>query len=457
MDVTNKKVVVVGMGRTSMALVRLLLREGALPVVTDLSNASALQPYKERLEEWGVPYECGGHSDDVFSGSAIVIPSPGVAPGIEAIRHACEAGAELIGEMEFAFGYCRSKVIAVTGTNGKTTTTELLRHLIEACGNSVVLAGNNDCPLSEAVMREPAPEYIVLELSSYQLEVVRSFHPWIGIVLNLSEDHLERHGTMDDYASAKGRIFAYQTAREFAVINADDARCVRLVAGVPGRPLSFSATTCVDAGLWLDGDTFRDGDEAVATTGDVRLPGRHNLENVLAALTAMRAGGFAWDRVLQALRTFEGVEHRLETVTVLDGVTYVNDSKSTNLDSLRVALESFDRSVVLIAGGRGKGGDYAQLAELVSRRVPALIALGEDAPRLEEAYRGVTRVVHAEDMDDAVAQASRLAGAGDVVLLSPGCASFDRYTNFEERGRDFKRAVGMLDNQQEDVRTRTTA
>ena len=451
MDVKNKKVTVVGMGRTSMALVRLLLREGAMPYVTDASKAAALQPMREQLEELGVPYECGGHSISAFEDAAVVIPSPGVPPSIEAIGRAVEAGAACISEMEFAFPYCRSKIIAVTGTNGKTTTTELIRQMIEACGQSVLLAGNNDSPFSEAVMVEPAPEFIVLEASSYQLELIQTFHPWIGVLLNLTEDHLTRHGTMEEYAAAKANLFAHQGPGEIGIVNADDPLCsgfARRRAGTSGIELvpmhRFSVSQRLETGLWLDVNTIRKGDTAIAETGDVRLPGRHNLENVLAALAVMSNGGFTWDKVLEALRSFEGVEHRLERVASIDGVEYINDSKSTNLESLKVALESFDAPLVLIAGGRGKGSDYAALRGPVAQRVSTLITMGEDAPLIEDAVEAAVPALRAIDMADAVAKAAQAASAGGVVLLSPGCASFDMYSNFEERGRDFKRAVEEL-------------
>lgn len=464
MDVKNKKVTVVGMGRTSMALVRLLLREGAMPYVTDASNAAALLPMREQLEELGVPYECGGHSASAFKDAAVVVPSPGVPPAIEGVARAVEDGAACISEMEFAFPYCRSKIIAVTGTNGKTTTTELIRHMIDACGHGVLLAGNNDFPFSEAVMVEPAPEFIVLEVSSYQLELIHTFHPWIGVLLNLTEDHLARHGTMEDYASAKANMFAHQGPGEFGIVNADDPLCSKLAEGRAGTsglvlvPMHrFSASQRLETGLWLDGDTIRNGDAAVAETRDIHLPGRHNLENVLAALAVMSLGSFALDKVLGALRSFEGVEHRLEHVASIKGVDYINDSKSTNLDSLKVALESFDAPLVLIAGGRGKGSDYAALRGRVVQRVSTLIAMGEDAPLIEEALAGEVPALRATDMADAVAKAAQAAPAGGVVLLSPGCASFDMYSNFEERGRDFKRAVEELRLQKHGATERMTA
>lgn len=443
-NVKNKQVTIVGMGKTAVALARLLLREGAMPFVSDSENRASLQPFKEELEELGVPYECGNHSPLAFTNCEIVIPSPGAPPTIEPIARAVRHGATLVSELDFAFEFCRVPILAVTGTNGKTTTTELIAAMLRACGHQVVLAGNNAYPFSQAVLDNPAPDYFVLEVSSYQLETSTGFHPWIGAVLNITEDHLTRHQSMDQYAAEKAKLFALQTADEIAVFNADDPRCVSLAPNSLAKRWSFSLRDQVAQGLWLDGGVIRQDAEAVADTGDIRIPGRHNLANVLAALTVVRAGGFDWNRCRDGLRKFHGVEHRLEDVDTVDGARFVNDSKSTNLDSLRVALDSFDEPIVLIAGGRGKGGDYAELAPLVRQKVKRLVAIGEDAPKLEDAFGTSIPVVRARSMEDAVFKARESAGPGYVVLLSPGCASFDWYNNFEERGRAFKRAVRKL-------------
>ncbi|NIA15713.1 MAG: UDP-N-acetylmuramoyl-L-alanine--D-glutamate ligase [Nitrospiraceae bacterium] len=441
MDVAGERVAVVGLGATAAAVARLLLREGARPFVTDSADSPKNAACAAELEALGVPYEVGGHTPAAFEDASLVIPSPGVPPGIEAIRRAREAGARVAGEMEFAFPYCRSRIVAVTGTNGKTTTTELLRALIESCGHSVLLAGNNDRPFSAAVLAEPASEYLVLEVSSYQLETACEFHPWAAAVLNVTPDHLARHGDLDTYAALKARIFANQREGDVAAINWDDPRVRGMAGGSPATVCPFSLDTRMEAGMWLDGDALRFGNETVARVSDTKLPGRHNLQNVLCALSLMRAGGFDWEAALAGLRTFEGVEHRIEFVAEIDGVPFYNDSKSTNIDSLKVALESFDQPIVLIAGGEGKGSDYGVLRNLVSKHVCTLVTLGEDAPAFEEAFGGVTATQRASDMDDAVRRAAEAAQPGTVVLLSPACASFDMYDNFEHRGHVFKQAV----------------
>jgi len=444
-DVKNKHVTLVGMGRTSVALARLLLREGAMPFVSDSENRSGLGPFKEELEGLGVPYECGNHSPLAFRRCEVVIPSPGVPPSIEPIARAVAQGAELMSELDFAFSRCGVPVIAVTGTNGKTTTTELLAALVKACGFRVALAGNNALPFSGALMNPAPVDYFVLELSSYQLEITREFHPWIGAILNVTPDHLARHKTLERYAAEKAKLFARQTAKEYAIVNADDPVCAALNKNTAALARAFSIEGRVGEGLWVDGEIIREGSQEVARQSDVPLPGRHNLSNALAALTVMRAGGFEWARCLEGLRAFRGVEHRIEPVATIDGVRFVNDSKSTNVDSLRVALESFEQPIVLIAGGRGKGSDYRVLRDLMVKHVKAMVTIGEDAPKLEEAFGDVTPCFRAATMDEAVQRAQERAASGDVVLLSPGCASFDWFSNFEERGRVFKRAVAALE------------
>jgi UDP-N-acetylmuramoylalanine--D-glutamate ligase len=441
MDVKGKKVMVVGMGRTAEALVRLLLREGADPFVTEIRDDLKIADTRETFDGLGVPYEVGGHTPAAFENAALVVPSPGVSPRMDVIRRAREYGAELTGEMEFAFPFCRSRILAVTGTNGKTTTTELLHALIQACGRSVLLAGNNAFPFSAAVLVDPAPEFIVLEVSSYQLETARRFRPWIAAVLNVSPDHLARHGALEDYAAIKARIFANQRSGDAAVVNYDDPLVLDMAAGTEAAVWPFSLRTRLAHGLWLNGESICFGDAAVAHRSDTRLPGRHNLENVLCALSMMRAGGFDWSGTIIGLRRFQGVEHRIEHVATVGDVAFFNDSKSTNIDSLKVALESFEAPLVLIAGGQGKGSDYRVLRDLVRGRVRKLIVLGEDAPKLEEAFSDLVSTERATDMADAVNRAAAASRAGDVVLLSPACASFDMYDNFEHRGRVFKESV----------------
>jgi UDP-N-acetylmuramoylalanine--D-glutamate ligase len=444
MDVQGKKVTIVGLGRTAIALAKLLQREGAQPFVSESSNTSRLGPLCEKLDALDVSYEVGGHSQDAFNDADLIIPSPGVPPFIGPIELARERGVPVMGEMDFAAHYCSAPILAVTGTNGKTTVTELLYGLLAACGHDVVLAGNNATPLSAAVQGEGDLDFVVLEVSSYQLELAKDFRPWIAALLNVTPDHLERHGTFADYEAAKLRIFANQNAGDFAVFNADDDALAEALRDGRGQLVPFSVERPLDIGLWIDGDVIRHGEETVASVGDICLRGRHNVRNVLAALAMMRAGGFDAQQTVAGLRAFRGVEHRIEFVTDRDGVAFFNDSKSTNVDSLAVALDSFSEPVILIAGGRGKGADYRKMRGAVAEHVKHLVTLGEDGSLMVAAWGDVTRAEHADTLAGAVEQAAAAAMEGDVVLLSPACASFDMFADFEERGRVFKDAVHGL-------------
>jgi UDP-N-acetylmuramoylalanine--D-glutamate ligase len=295
-------------------------------------------------------------------------------------------------------------------------------------------------------MTEPEPEYIVLEVSSYQLELADTFHPWLAVLLNVTPDHLTWHGSMEAYTDAKRRLFQAQSKGDSAVLNDDDPIAASIEIPQDVQLWRFSLVKPQEHGLWIrDEGEICHGNEVIAHITDTVLPGRHNLQNVLAALCMMRAGAFRWDLVLDGLRKFQGVEHRIEFVMQYDGVGFYNDSKSTNIDSLKVALESFRQPIVLIAGGQGKGSDYRVLAGLVQQHVKALVTIGQDAPLLEAAFGQLVPVSRAADMKDAVAKAREAAASGDVVLLSPACASFDMYENFEHRGRDFKACVRELE------------
>lgn len=443
-NLNGKNVTLVGMGRSSLGAARLLLREGAIPFVTDHASPAALGAWLPQFVALGVGHETGGHSSAAFTQADLIVASPGVPAMLPFLVEARHRGVPVLGELELAWRFCFSKVIAVTGTNGKTTVTELLRSMITACGPTTALAGNNATSFSEAVLADPAPEFLVLEVSSYQLESTERFRPWIAAVLNLSPDHLARHGTMEAYAAEKARILSQQGPGDTAVLNADDAWCAGMPVAKEAQAHFFSLTQRVDAGLYVEGSRICAGGEAVAALADNPLPGRHNLANVLAALAIVRAGGFDWAGCLGALREFKGVEHRIEKVDTVSGVTFYNDSKSTNIDSLRVALESFGQRVVLIAGGRGKGADYGVLRDLVEARARLVILLGEDASKMAAAFQEVTAIHLAAGMREAVELAQQVAAPGESVLLSPGCASFDMYENFEERGRDFKQCVRTL-------------
>ncbi|MFO7776379.1 MAG: UDP-N-acetylmuramoyl-L-alanine--D-glutamate ligase [Candidatus Hydrogenedentota bacterium] len=444
MDLQGKAVAIAGLGQTALALAKLLKAKGAAPFVSEVRSLDQVAEGASALTDAGISFETGGHSEAIFTQADLVVPSPGVSPRIPPIAAAVAAGIPVWSELEAAFHYCQAPIVAVTGTNGKTTVTELLRVLLAGAGYEVILAGNNSRPFSDAVLQTPAPDYVVLEVSSYQLEGIVRFRPWMGAVLNVSPDHLARHGTIEAYAAAKARLFENQRPGDVAVLNAADPWAAAMARQCPGAVWWFSTEGPVEQGLWLDGETFRCGDTAVGEARDTQLPGRHNLANVLAALTLIHAGGFAWNTALETLRTFPGVEHRIEHVATVNGVDFYNDSKSTNIESLRVALACFCRPVVLIAGGEGKGEPYEAMRDYVRGHVRYLITLGEEASRLEEAWGKELLYERAVDMEDAARLAAARARPGDVVVLSPACASFDMFRNFEERGQAFKQCVRQL-------------
>ena len=444
MNLVDKKVTLVGLGRSSVAAAQLVLRHGARPFITEVGNNRALDRWRDACTQLHIPCETGGHSESACEKADLIVLSPGVPLTAPLVEQARLRGVPILGELELAWRFCTAKAIAVTGTNGKTTVTTLLRDMIAACGHSVALAGNNDTPLSQVVQEERQPDWVVLEVSSYQLETVEEFHPCIACILNITPDHLSRHGSLEHYAVVKERIFMRQTRGDAAIRNADDPLVSGMQTPEGVRPFLFSMNSAGENTFFTDGSHIYYGDQTVASCADNPLPGKHNLANVLAALAVMRAGGFDEAKTLSGLRAFKGVEHRIEHVMCLDGVDYYNDSKSTNLDSLRVALESFSQPIVLLAGGRGKGSDYTPLCSLVRDRVKHLVTFGEDAALIMAAYGKEVPAEQAASMIDAVRRARAAAAPGDVVLLSPACASFDMYDNFEARGRDYKDCLRLL-------------
>jgi len=422
----------------------LLQRHGARPFISEISDHAGLDLWRKACREQEIPFETGGHSESSFRKADLIVLSPGVPAKMPLLSEPRKWGIPIIGELELAWRFCTARAIAVTGTNGKTTVTTLLAAMTRECGYTTALAGNNETPLSRVVLEHPQPELVVLEVSSYQLETVQEFHPWLAAVLNVTPDHLTRHGDMEHYAAAKATIFSRQGHGDASVQNADDPVVAAMPIPEGSERFFFSMENPGPRTFYADASGIYFEGKKIAEHSDNPLPGRHNLGNVLAALACMHAGHFAVDATLRALRAFKGVEHRIEYVRTLNGVAYYNDSKSTNVDSLRVALESFSVPVILLAGGRGKGTDYRPLRELVCKHVRRLVVFGEDAPLLAQAFGDLVPVDVVMGMMDAVACAHAYAHPGEVVLLSPACASFDMYRNFEERGRDFKACVTHL-------------
>ncbi|RJP74438.1 MAG: UDP-N-acetylmuramoyl-L-alanine--D-glutamate ligase [Candidatus Abyssobacteria bacterium SURF_17] len=447
LELSGKRVAVVGMGLSGVAAARMLRRQGSHVVLTDDKTADELKDEMKALVEMNVEYHLGGIEAKVLLDSDLVILSPGVPSDLPQIERARRAGLEVISEIELAYSMCKAPIIAITGTNGKTTTTMLTHHIATHAGLKAGLAGNVEIPFSEIVSEGPF-DVMVLEVSSFQLENIKDFRPHVGALLNISPDHLDRYQRLDDYVAAKFLLFENQSNNEFAVLNEDDAAVVQVAERIPSRVLRFSMKTEVEQGAFLRNEHLVvrfDGNESrVMSVSGIPLFGRHNVENVLAAIAATLPLKVPVECYAPAVASFPGVEHRLERVREMDGVLFVNDSKATNIGATEKALESFDRPIVLIAGGRGKKSPYQPLRPLVKNKVRALVVIGEDAALLEDAFGDLVPTRRADTLPEAVRHAASLARSGDCVLLAPACASFDMFRNYKHRGRVFKEAVNAL-------------
>jgi len=444
-SVTGRRVTVAGAARSGIAAAELLASKGATVTLsdtrTDLDEADGLA----RL---GIMLERGGHVEDTFASADLVVLSPGVAPDLPVINAARRKGVPVIGEVELASRWLKGRIVAITGTKGKSTTTALVGRILEAGGFPVTVGGNIGAPLSAQVERSTAKTLHVVETSSFQLEQIDTFHPWIAVMLNFSPDHLDRHPGVEAYAAAKARIFENQQPGDFAVINADDpqvlamARRGRAVQRLFARTTSLDEGTVVEAG-WIV--NLRNGSrDRLVPLDAVHLIGRHLVDDVLAAATVGVLAGVAPAAMTAAVDAFPGLEHAMELVAERGGVRFVNDSKATNVDAALRSIESFATGVVPIMGGRFKGGDLRLLRQPLAERARAVVAIGEAAPLLHEAFDDVIRVVDADTIDVAVERAFGLARPDGVVLLAPACASFDMFRDYAERGRRFKEAVVAL-------------
>jgi UDP-N-acetylmuramoylalanine--D-glutamate ligase len=444
-SVAGKRVVVVGAARSGVAAAELLARRGARVTLTDMRPAIA---GAEALRTLGVALEVGGHDPQTLGDADLIVVSPGVSLQQSAFSLAAARGVETIGEIELASRWLRGRVVAVTGTKGKSTTVTVIGRMLEAGGRPVLVGGNIGVPLSAQVEASTADTVHVVEVSSFQLETTTTFRPWISLWLNLADDHLDRHANLDEYAAAKARIFARQGAGDVAVINADDPAVVRWSRGIAARTVAFSPAGRVAEGYmaeggWIVHRTATSADRLVPVSA-VELPGAHMLGNVVAAVAVAATAGATAEAMTRALHGFRGLEHVLEPVAARGGVRFVNDSKATNVEAAKRSIESFERGVVAIVGGRFKGGDLRALREPLTARGRAVVAIGEAAPLVVEALTGVVPVVTAVSMRDAVEQAYRAAQPDGVVLLAPACTSFDWFADYAERGRVFKQEVERL-------------
>jgi UDP-N-acetylmuramoylalanine--D-glutamate ligase len=457
MDLEGKPVVVVGLARSGIAAARLLARRGARVVATDRKPAAELEAEVVSLEAMGVTLELGGHDERAFTGAALIVVSPGVPWDLPELAAARKAGVEVIAELELGFREIRGSVLAVTGTKGKSTTTAALGAMLREAGQDARVGGNIGQALTSLVEGSTAETTFVLEVSSFQLEGTERFHPRIALFLNLSADHLDRHSSFDDYVRAKGRIFANQSAEDWAVVNADDAAVMALARQARARLLPFSTGLGTPP---APGDAaFFDAGEAVIRLGGrlqalfplsaVRLPGAHLAGDLLAAAAAASLAGAPAPEIARAVLGFDGVEHVLERVAEIDGVQFFNDSKATNVDAAEKSLDAFQQPVLAILGGRYKGGDFRALRRAVDAHARAVFVIGEARERIASALADVVPVVWCESLREAVERAFRAAQKGDAVLLAPGCASFDMFKDYADRGRRFKAEVKRLAQERE--------
>ncbi|MBI3002361.1 MAG: UDP-N-acetylmuramoyl-L-alanine--D-glutamate ligase [candidate division NC10 bacterium] len=444
----GRRVTVVGLGRSGVAACRLLRAAGAVVTASDRSPAEALGVDLQALRRLGVRLETGGHRPETILGAELLVVSPGVDLRMPLLAKAREAGIPMLSEVELAYRSCQARFLGITGTNGKSTTTTLVGLMLERAGVPVVVAGNIGTALCDVVPGLGPDRWVVAELSSFQLETIEMFRAEVACLLNVTQNHLDRYADLAEYRDAKARLFLNQEPGDWAVLNADDPLVLEAAVSARARRALFSRTHPVEEGAFLEGDRLllrRAGEtREVCRVQDIRIRGVHNLENALAAAVAATLAGASGGAARAVLAEFPGLEHRLEPVAVLGGVQYVNDSKGTSVGAVVRSLESFPARVILIAGGRDKGSDFIPLRAAVEGRVRALVLIGEAREKIAKALAGTAPVHTAGSMEEAVRRAAGLAGPGDVVLLSPACASFDMFRDFEDRGRAFKAAVQGL-------------
>jgi UDP-N-acetylmuramoylalanine--D-glutamate ligase len=460
MELYQKNILVVGLGVSGVSAARFAKNKGGIVTVTDQAKEDALAAYLPEIRDMGIKTELGRHQIETFEKSDMIIVSPGVPHTILPIEMAREKGIPILGEIELACRYIREPIVAVSGTNGKTTTTRLLGRMLENSGFEVFVGGNIGNPLINYAAGGKRADIIVAEVSSFQLDTIDTFRPRVSVLLNISEDHLDRYSNFESYVSSKGRIFKNQTETDTAVINGSDPYILSVSQTIRARVLPFYQQGHVDGkhkeyalikrrdGQHTPGiEIFtKENPEGYLDLSKVHLLGRHNMENAAAAALATLAAGGNLVSVQSVLNDFKGLPHRLEFVKIINGVQFYDDSKGTNIDAVARALEVFDAPVILIMGGRDKGGDYRRLRELVRRHAKKLIVMGEAGNAIQSALEDAfpEGAQSASEMEDAVHSAFHSAAPGDVVLLSPGCSSFDMYENYAQRGDAFCRAVNNL-------------
>ena len=447
MELKGKKVLVVGLGKSGLSAAMFLRQRGAQVTVSDMRSAAALAKEIPALLEHGIMVESGGHGLLTFRRQDLIVVSPGVPLDTPEIVQVKAFGLPVIGELELAAQFLKGNILAITGSNGKTTTTALTGEILTAAGIETQVGGNIGVPVVDLIIKSTASSWSVLEVSSFQLESTELFHPRIAVILNITPDHLDRHRTFENYAMAKERIFSSQTRADSLVLNAGDPRTAAAATRTTAQVYWFSLEGPVERGAWVQDEhiVFRASSDAAIETivalNAIPLKGTHNVENVLAAVCASRLAGAPAEAIGKAVQSFRAVEHRLEYVATDNGVEYYHDSKATNVDAAAKAIAAFPGCIHLILGGKDKGSNYADLSDLLRKRVKVVYTIGSAAAKIESQIRGLVPIVSCETLDKAVAAARKAARPGDVVLLAPACSSFDQFENYEHRGRVFKELV----------------
>jgi UDP-N-acetylmuramoylalanine--D-glutamate ligase len=450
LELKGKKVLVVGLGKSGLAAALFLRRRGAQVTVSDVRSAEALAKEIPALIEAGIMVETGGHGLLTFRRQDLIVVSPGVPLDTPELAQVKSFGLTVIGELELAARFLKGKTLAVTGSNGKTTTTTLLGEILTAAGLPTLVGGNIGLPVVALLDSSTDETWSVLEVSSFQLETTQQFHPSIAVILNITPDHLDRHGSFENYCAVKERIFAAQTLEDCLVLNADNTPCEEAASRAVARVFWFSIEHPVPQGAWLEQGyvVYRPAKNAatekVMPLSGIPLKGAHNVENVLAAVVAARQAGASVESIRSAVEKFQAVEHRLEFVATRNGVEFYNDSKATNVDATAKAVAAFSSGIHLILGGKDKNSDYTQLADLLRARVSAVYTIGAAAAKIESHLRGVVSIYSCETLDKAVAAAAAAARPGEVVVLAPACSSYDQFDNYEQRGKVFKQLVKDL-------------
>ncbi len=454
MKISGQKIVVAGLGRTGMSVALFLKKRGAQVTVTDSSADRDLADRADRLINMGIKVEFGSHNPDTFENARLIVLSPGVPHTIEAVVRAVELGVPVIGEIELASKFIKEPVVAISGTNGKTTVTTLAGKMLEESGLNVFVGGNIGKPLIDYVDSKKKAEIIVAEISSFQLDTIETFRPKISVLLNITEDHLDRYADFNAYVKSKGRIFENQEGGDICIFNASDNHIRSMAGNIRCRKIPFSGEEHLK-GHKEYAKILNDRIDFNMETGifslyfsEIGIPGRHNIENVAAAALASLAAGGNTAGIRSALKKFRGLPHRIEHVAVIKGTEYYDDSKATTVDSVAKALEVFGRPVILIMGGRNKGSNFSLLKNTVVKHVKKLIVLGEAREEITASLGDIVETVSAESMEDSVNLAYGSAEPGDIVLLSPACSSFDMFTSYSHRGEIFRGAVETLKRNQ---------